>query len=637
MIEVASLNESQRQAVEWQDGALLVLAGPGSGKTRVLTMRVSRLLGTTPDKHFKVLGLTFTTKAAAEMRERVEEYVPDQRNRASLTTFHSFAAEVLRQHGSSVGLRPNFTILTQDADRIAVLGDALRKLRREGLDLDRDPKDLLPLVDYRFAQGYDSTDGGLERLPDWFRPLFDEYVAQLMNSGRADFATLLWLCHRLFVERPGVAKQLRLIYSYICVDEFQDTNLAQYKLLQALVGPPPSNLFVVADDDQIIYQWNGASPERLHSLGTYYSMQMVQLPENYRCPPDVISLANALIANNRTRSPGKLPLVAKRPPNGQSYKLVRCATDQDEVRWIATAIKKRQLKPSSCVVLARTNKLVEAAAQAIRESGLEAHVSKRKSEFVSAPFRWLHALLRLANARHEGEQLRRLCKSWFDLTQEVVRPEDIEPTAALVGGDFLRAWMEAPHASSLEPILTPLKRRLVDRVEFLQFIEQAMPWLQHLHKTLRGDGGQGEGFADFEEEEATWQEVQSRIIGKIGREEVSLHQFLQEMDLEPKAPAPSPNAVQCMTAHSSKGLEFDHVFLMGMAEDQLPSFQAKKRGDQSAEMEEERRNCFVAITRVRSTLTLSFAQSYGGRSKGPSRFLGEMGFNLDNWQPLGDS
>lgn len=358
-------------------------------------------------------------------------------------------------------------------------------------------------------------------------------------------------------------------------------------------------------------------------------MKLVQLPENYRCPPDVIALANALIAHNRARVPGKLPLIAKRGATGSSYRLIRFPNEQSEMAWIAADIRSRNLGPSTCVILARTNKLVEGAAQVVRASGLDAHVARRKSEFTSAPMKWLHSLLRLANARHDREQLRRLCKAWFDLTEAVVRPEDVEPRAVLTGGDFLRAWADAARGPKLDPILPSLNRSLVERVEFLPFVEATIPWLQSLHAALGA-----EGFADFVEEKATWLELQQRIVGRFGRDEITLHQFLQEMDLEPKAAAPSANSVRCMTAHSSKGLEFEHVYLMGLAEDQLPSFQAKKRGDDSAEMEEERRNCFVAITRVQSTLTLTFAQTYSGWGKQPSRFLREMGFDLDNWQPL---
>jgi len=601
-------------------------------------MRIARLLSESPDDKFKVLGLTFTSKAAAEMRERVEQYVPEQRHRVLLTTFHSFAAEVLRQHGSSVGIDPTFTILNLDTDRAAVVEEAIREAKvawtkerapatkwSTDLDLERDPKDLLRLIDHRFAQGFDVDEGtALQGMPSWFGPLFAAYQLRLLDSNRADFATLLWLCHRLIIERKAVARQMRLVYRYICVDEFQDTNLAQYKLLKALVGPAPANLFVVADDDQIIYQWNGASPERLAVLRDEYAMEVVQLPENYRCPPDVLGLANALIRHNRSRSPDKLPLVAKKSPaEGQSYRLFRFSDEEAEASWIATDIRNRCLAPGSCVVLARTNKLIDAVASATNRQGIPAHVTQRKSEFQSAPMRWLHGVLRLANERQNAEQLRRICKAWFELTQAELRPEEL--TARSVGGDFLRSWSEvATGEGSTAEMLEVLHRSLVDRVEFMRFVVSATAWLELIHQALGG-----EGFADFEEELATWKELQGRIVGQVGLDEITLHQFLQEMDLESKAPSPPPNALRCMTVHGSKGLEFEHVYLVGLAEDELPSFQARKRGDYSREMEEERRNCFVAITRVESTLTMTFSQSYRGWRRAPSRFLVEMGFSFD--------
>lgn len=631
-LDYDSLNDNQRRAVFWGDGPLLVLAGPGSGKTRVLTMRVARLLKDSRGKRFKVLALTFTSKAAAEMRERVDTLVPIDRERALLTTFHSFAADVLRQHGHHVGLRPDYTILTQDGDRLAVVSDAISNLRTHSIDPQGELASLLSLLDHHFAQGYtpDFSANSFPRLP-WFPQLFAEYMRQLVSMNRADFATLLWLCHRVFAEKPVIAKQIRMIFPYVCVDEFQDTNFAQYLLLREIVGPSPANLFVVADDDQILYQWNGASPERLQALRDDYQMSVVQLPESYRCPPDVIRLANSLIQHNLMRAPDKQPLQATRPPTSEgAIRLVRFASAADEVAWLPNDLRRRHLPLSGCVVLARTNRLLESAAQALRAEGISAHVVRRKSEFESVPFRWLHAALRLANARHDREQLRRLCKTWYELSGQEIRPDDLVAASALAGGDFLRAWVDAAEQQANPPTITGhLRQYLVDRLTFLLFLTQALSWFDDLEQGL-GE----EGFPDFVDEKQTWIDLQTRILGRFGREETTLHLFLQEMDLEPKAAAPPVDTVQCLTVHASKGLEFDHVYLIGLVEDQLPSFQARRRGDQSREMEEERRNCFVAITRVQSSLTLTFALEYGGWTKEPSRFLREMSFDLDHWEPL---
>ena len=264
-LSLDNLNENQRIAIAWNEGPLLVLAGPGSGKTRVLTMRVARLLLDSQGSRFRVLGLTFTNKAAAEMRTRVEEMIPDCRDRVLLTTFHSFCADILRQHGSHVGIRPDFAILNQDADREAVLTDAIAVVAKADIDTDNDDVRLLPSID-RLLSNCVAADQVPNLVKDQefarkLASLYAEYQHQLIANNRLDFSSLLLLTHRLLTERTAIAEQLRTVYPSVCVDEFQDTNLAQYMVLKAVVGDAPKDLFVVADDDQIIYQWNGASPE----------------------------------------------------------------------------------------------------------------------------------------------------------------------------------------------------------------------------------------------------------------------------------------------------------------------------------------------------------------------------------------
>ena len=257
-LDLDTLNANQRLAVEWNGGPLLVLAGPGSGKTRVLTMRVAKLILDAPEKRFRVLGLTFTNKAAAEMRTRVEQMVPECRERVLLTTFHSFCADILRQHGSHIGLSPDYVILNQDADREAVLSDAIATLNASGLELDERSMKVLPTLDRLLSECIEE-----ERVTGLFRDaefgakmseVYREYRRQLISNNRLDFPSLLLFTLRLLSEKPVIAKQIRTVYPHICVDEFQDTNLAQYRVLQNIVGDTPRNLFVVADDDQIIYQ-----------------------------------------------------------------------------------------------------------------------------------------------------------------------------------------------------------------------------------------------------------------------------------------------------------------------------------------------------------------------------------------------
>lgn len=223
-------------------------------------MRVARLLE--EGEEASVLALTFTNKAAGEMRERVDNLLGKRGDRAHLTTFHAFATEVLHQHGSHLGLKPDFSLLTQDEDRIAVLEPVATCLENDGYELPGDRRNLLTLLDRLFSELYEGSGKppALLNAPDWLPLLFQNYCDALVAENRLDFGSLLSLACRLLRDNPGVARVLRLGWSHVCVDEFQDTNKAQYELLKLILGAEQPNLFVVADDDQIIYQWKWTSP-----------------------------------------------------------------------------------------------------------------------------------------------------------------------------------------------------------------------------------------------------------------------------------------------------------------------------------------------------------------------------------------
>lgn len=630
-LDLSALNPNQQAAVAWSRGPLLVLAGPGSGKTRVLTTRVARLVAESPDKRFRILGLTFTTKAADEMRSRIDRIISAGRERVQLATFHSFAADVLRQHGSHVGYRPDFAILNQTIDREGVLLDAIRECARQGIDTDDEDVKLLPFLDRLFDTCTNSAEVRLHvrdpELADKAAALYSQYRLELERANRLDFPCLLAKAIELLESKPAVAKLLRTTYTYVCVDEFQDTNESQYRFLRAIVGDSPPDLFVVADDDQIIYQWNGASPERLATLRTAYQMSVVQLPANYRCPPAVIALANKLIQHNIARAAGKQPLVAIKASEQVESVRLRCFDDVgEELAWVAADIANRGVDAhSKCVVLGRTKKLLEAAVAALQKAGLAPALNIRKDEFESAPFRWLHSILRLANARGDREQVRRACKAFYSIDGVDLRVEQVVASAAVTGGDLLRAWFDevlardALSALSRE-YLTQLRACIVSRLEFVKFISLSLDWFRRLHAD---DARDQDSLGDFEAEDAMWRELVQTISDRLG-DGMALEAFLQEVDLSPKVPPPPPNATRCLTIHSAKGMEFEHVYLVGLVEDQLPSYQAVKKGPESRELQEERRNCFVAITRAQDSLTLTYSGSYWGWNRSPSRFLSEM-------------
>jgi DNA helicase-2/ATP-dependent DNA helicase PcrA len=270
--------------------------------------------------------------------------------------------------------------------------------------------------------------------------------------------------------------------------------------------------------------------------------------------------------------------------------------------------------------------LLERAVAALESAGVAAALNTRKDEFESAPFRWLHSVLRLANARGDREQVRRVCKAFYSIDGLDLRVEQVVASAAVTGGDLLRAWFDETLVKTTlsdlsREFLTQLRIRIVTRLDFLSFIQISLDWFRRLRTD---DTRDPESLGDFETEDQMWRELVQSIGDRLG-EGMTLEAFLQELDLSPKVPPPPPNATRCLTIHSSKGMEFEHVYVVGLVEDQLPSFQAVKKGPDSRELQEERRNCFVAITRAQESLTLTYARRYWGWTKEPSRFLFEMG------------
>ena len=641
MIDLSSLNENQHEAVLWDKGPLLVLSGPGSGKTRVLTYRIARILEQSKGQHFKILALTFTNKAAAEMRGRVEELVPDKLGRVRLTTFHSFAAQLLQQHGNHLNFRPDFQILSNDTDREALLDDVLGQLRKDlnyALPTHFKSAQLVPAVTKLLEKCVppEAAESPLKQSTlENSIPLARVYAAYreaLRQTNSLDFPSLIAESIDLLEKYPFIVKHIRKVYKHILVDEFQDTNHSQYRILSLITKPDPSTLFVVADDDQIIYQWNGASPKRIQSLRDDFGITELQLPENYRCPPPVIELANALIEKNLNRSAGKKPLIAvKQGENGNGVRVFRFDTSDEEANWIAKDIaRKKPQDRKNCAVLARTKKMLNLVGCKLEEKGVPIYFAAPKNEFKSAPLRMLHAILRLVNSREDKQSLARLSKAFYELEGISIELSPVLSRASADGQDFLRSWLcEVKLREVLEErtrnLLSNDIKPLLDSLAYRDFADKILMWAEKCQSGAQQDE---KAFDEFDEEREVWKQILDEITKKFEGEEVSLYQLLHELDLTSKTPPKPPEAIPCFTIHASKGMEFEHVYLMGMVEDQMPSWFAVKKGDKSLEMQEERRNCFVAITRVQESLTLTLSTQVFGWTKQPSRFLGEMGIEI---------
>ena len=615
------LNGNQQTAANWGDGPILVLAGPGSGKTAVLTLRIARLIKATPEENFKVLGLTFTVRAANEMNNRLLELLGVHSQRVQLKTFHSFCSDLLRQHGSHLGLKPDFSVITDDKDRTLILKD----INDRGEVLIDDPEDTLKKIDKMFIRGILP-----EELESYFEPdkieqcnklraIFNSYIEALLLSNQLDFGSMIYFAHRVLSTKKRIANQIRTVYNYICVDEFQDTNLAQYQILKQIAPDETSNLFVVADDDQVIFQWNGADPKRLQELKLDYKPEIVQLPENYRCPGKIVAIANLLIKHNADRIDSKIAGVSHNSDAG-AISLMDFKDAEQELDGLAAEIVKiEKSRRSTCLVIARTNQMLVKAKQVLLSHDIEAEIVSKSQDFFSAVFQFLYLILKLYNSPESKSILNKLCAVATSLNGITLSAEEISTQSSVDGSGLLRTFFNYASISAiLEPVCILADANLFETINYREFVKRSLEYFELQNPDLPID----ESYPDYSSDKSEWERISHEIKQSHG-EQVSLHIFLQEMDLTPKEKSLPRTCVRLQTVHTAKGMEFEHVYVIGLAEDQFPTYFSKKNGDSA--VEEERRNCFVAITRASRTLYLSYAKKYNGWSKEPSRFLREMG------------
>jgi DNA helicase-2/ATP-dependent DNA helicase PcrA len=629
-LAIENLTDIQRRAVAWDDGALLVLAGPGSGKTQVLTCRIARLLDSSRDKNFRILALTFTNKAADEMKGRVENFVPGLEERANIGTFHSFCAQVLRQHGVHIGIKPDFAIYALDNDRKALFEDALQRASCEGHPVTSDDVRLLGLIDRMKARLVEPSNAAkvLVRYDDAARIAFayELYERELKRLNALDFNSLILETHRLGTEFPAIPARYRRSHPYWLIDEFQDTNSAQYRLVKVFSGSEFKNIFSVADDDQIIYQWNGATFKNIQLFLTDFSAELIQLPTNYRCPPIIVEAANRLVVYNAQRSADKKPLIAGKTklklPKADHIQLREFATEDDEAQGLAAEIAKRDKSEwGQIAVLGRNRALLERMRAALQNHSVQAMIVQRRDDFLSVEFRWLIASLTQVVRPLDKRNLSTLVEAFNRVGGVECNVDQIITDAETTGVGYFVSWLSVAKESTADAakvkLIEDIKHLGTDSSKFRSVIEAI---IGEYKKSVQNN----QSPSDLDEDLGVWAELVGDINSNAGRD-IALDQFLQELQLRSKEPSPKADTVALMTVHGAKGREFDYVYLVGMAEDVMPSYQSRQKGDNSPEMEEERRNCFVAITRTKEALILSHAREYRGWRKAPSRFLIEMG------------
>ena len=608
------LTPAQREAVTHVEGPLLILAGPGSGKTRVVTHRIAHLLAQgIPGSH--ILALTFTNKAAEEMRRRVERLAP--RHEVWLGTFHRFCAQLLRQYGRHVGLEPNFTIYDDD-DALDALGDAVRQSGLPGsramtsriMRTIRRAKSQAILPERFRGAGHDPFELAAERV-------YPAYQRALLRCNAVDFDDLLLHVVRLLVENPELRARLDDRYRFILVDEYQDTNLAQYAIARSLSIDWP-NLAVTGDPDQSIYGWRGANLRNILEFERDYpNVRVVRLEQNYRSTARILRVAASLIAHNVRRK--EKHLFTHNAP-GTPVRLVLYPTGRHEASAIAAEIaaelRAGRRRASDFAVFYRVNALSRALETALRAEGVPYQLvhaveffQRREIRDVLGYLQLLNnprdqvALLRVLNAPPRGIGKRTIERL---ADEALARGESLLETARRCGqieGLSARAARPLGQFVELFDRLSAVAHRGVE--EILGHVLELTGYRRRLEQSA--DEQDQQRLANIEELLTVARDFDEAHPGP-GR----LEEFLEETALTSDADGwqGDSDRVTLMTLHASKGLEFPVVYIVALEQGILPHQRSQRQVEQTGSqdpIEEERRLLFVGITRAQERLTLSLA------------------------------
>jgi DNA helicase-2/ATP-dependent DNA helicase PcrA len=624
-----SLNPTQLDAVEHTEGPLLILAGAGSGKTRVLTHRIAYILDQGLAAPEEVLAITFTNKAAGEMKDRVALLVGPDSRKMWVSTFHAFCARILRVHAEKLGYKREFTIYDG--------ADQVRLVKRSIVELGKDPKRFNPRS---FAAQISAAKNVLATPDDYLRStegyiaenvaeVYNLYQRRLYENNAMDFDDLIMQTVALLEVFPEVRERYQTRFKYIHVDEYQDTNHAQYRLVNILAAAH-RNLCVVGDDDQSVYSWRGADIRNILDFERDYpEAKVVKLERNYRSTQTILDAANAVVANNASRKPKELWTAG---PHGERIRIFTASDEYAEARFVVSDIERlidAGARPADVSVFYRTNAQSRALEDVLVREGVPYQVVGGVRFYERAEIKDAMAFLAVISNPSDSGALERIInvpKRGLGATsvarlQEHARRNGVSLYDALADAD----------AADLTGAAKKACRAVRDLFEGWRVAAQEVPPAELIGAVLDESGYRAELVAENTVESESRLENLEELIN-AAREyervepEPTLAGFLQEQALysEQDALSGEGGRVALMTLHNAKGLEFDHVFVVGMEEGTFPH--ARSLDEQN--LEEERRLAYVGITRARRSLTLTYAKlrsSWGEREyQMPSRFLSEI-------------
>ncbi len=618
-LNLSDLNQAQYEAVTAADGPVLVLAGAGSGKTKVLTYRVAYLLAEKKADPENILALTFTNKAAIEMKERIHELV-ETSPPAWVSTFHSACVRILRREIETLGFTRDFLIYdTREKNKI--LKDVIKEFN---LDIKKFPHQAA-------AKKVSSIKNNLRDPKELTHPydqIYQAYQERLYRENALDFDDLIRQCIKLFQQYPHVLEKYQKKFCYLLVDEFQDTNPAQNRLI-ILLAPPQKNVFVVGDDDQSIYLFRGADVTNILEFEkTFPQTRTIKLEKNYRSTQTVLDAANQVVSNNPGRKPKRLWTDKEQGP---PLKCFRAEDDREEAHFVAKEIRDNCQQLPLMAVLYRTNAQSRVLEEALKLQGISYTVVGNKGFFDRKEVKDILAYLMLIQCPYADTQLERVInepkrgigKTSLDKIKRYAESKELSLFDAMQKKDCT-ASLSGKAKQSVNAFVDLIKnfQSMSEYLGIQELIEEVAESTGYIDKLRQENTREAEDrIANIQELYSMGKELEERGGDTLG-EFLTHNALLGDIDTwEDEDQA----QVVLMTLHSAKGLEFPGVFLTGMEEGLFPHFRAI---DDEDSMEEERRLCYVGITRAEQVVYLTWAQTrmLNGmtRSMPPSRFIGEI-------------
>ncbi len=618
-MDLSTLNDKQKEAVEWPDGPILVLAGAGSGKTRVLTTKLAYLVNERGVNPYNILAITFTNKAAKEMKERAFKMLGSDAYQMQISTFHSLGLLLIRENYEKLGFEKNFTILDSD--------DSLTIIKKILKDMNLDPKFYNPrairnkissakneLMDSNYYSRFANSE-----YEEIVLEVFRKYEQKVLKNNSMDFDDLLLLPIKLFKKYPEVLEKYQDRFKYILVDEYQDTNEAQYILIKML-SKKYKNICVVGDLDQSIYGFRGANFRNILNFEKDYpDAKVIPLEENYRSTGNILNVANDIIKHNKQRKEKNL---WTKNDSGPKIRYHRAYDEKDEANYVMEEIKKLIIsgeEKSNIAVLYRTNAQSRNMEEALLRENIPYKVVGSFYFYNRKEIKDLISYLKLIYNSNDDVSLMRV----INVPKRQIGPKTIEnlATKSVDKGVSLYEAIDSGKELEFKKIIEKLKKEsenisLTELVELI-LVESGMRRELEDSKTIDAEI-RLENLEEFKSITKNFEENNGVI---------SLEEFLLEISLVSDMEEHKNNndVVTLMTIHSAKGLEFDHVFIIGLEEGLFPHSNCLDSPD---EIEEERRLCYVAVTRAKKTLTLVNARRrmlYGNtNSNPPSRFISEI-------------